>query len=252
MVKIVGVKFNHTCKIYYFDPKDIQFKKGEGVICSHPLFCFRPRSPLSILKDMTLRSGICCPYELTFRYAENAAANGVVFNFDAKVSGLEKTPGGWKVFTEDARTFEARAVVNCAGVRSDEINNFVSAEKYNIEARRGEYLMLDKDEDGTFSATMFQVPSKMGKGILVAPTVDGTVIVGPTAEDIGDKEDKATTFEGIEKVKAGARRTYPNLPLAKVITEFSGLRAHETTKGDFVLGEAPDAPFFFNALGVEF
>ena len=195
--------------------------------------------------------GICCPYELTFRYAENAAANGVVFNFDAKVSGLEKTPGGWKVFTEDARTFEARAVVNCAGVRSDEINNFVSAEKYNIEARRGEYLMLDKDEDGTFSATMFQVPSKMGKGILVAPTVDGTVIVGPTAEDIGDKEDKATTFEGIEKVKAGARRTYPNLPLAKVITEFSGLRAHETTKGDFVLGEAPDAPFFFNALGVE-
>ena len=91
----------------------------------------------------------------------------------------------------------------------------------------------------------------MGKGILVSPTVDGTVIVGPTAEDIPDKDDRATTYEGLEKVKAGAKRTYPKLPLGKVITEFSGLRAHETTVGDFILGEAPDAPLFFNAVGVE-
>ena len=195
--------------------------------------------------------GICCPYELTFRLAENAAANGVTFAFDARVSGLSSRVLGWRVDCADGRTFEARAVVNCAGIHSDEINNLVSATKYKIEARRGEYLMLDKDEDGTFSATMFQVPSKMGKGILVSPTVDGTVIVGPTAEDIPDKEDKATTYEGLEKVKAGARRTYPGLPLGKVITEFSGLRAHETTVGDFILGEAPDAPGFFNAVGVE-
>ena len=196
--------------------------------------------------------GICCPYELTFRSAENAAANGVEFVFDAKVVGIARVEGGgWKVSCEDGRGFEARAIVNCAGIHSDELNNMVSSTKYAIQARRGEYLMLDRDEDGTFSATMFQVPSKMGKGILVSPTVDGTVIVGPTAEDIGDKEDKATTYEGLEKVKAGARRTYPNLPLGKVITEFSGLRAHETTVGDFILGEAPDAPFFFNAVGVE-
>jgi len=195
--------------------------------------------------------GICCPYELTFRYAENAAANGASFFFDAKVSGLEKAGEGWRVSCEDGREFSARAVVNCAGIFSDELNNMVSATKYAIQARRGEYLMLDKDEDGTFSATMFQVPSKMGKGILVSPTVDGTVIVGPTAEDIPDKDDKATTYDGLEKVKAGARRTYPGLPLDKVITEFSGLRAHETTVGDFILGEAPDAPRFFNAVGVE-
>ena len=195
--------------------------------------------------------GICCPYELTFRAAENAAANGVEFTFDAKVVGIQKTSGGWQISCADGRTFSTKAVVNAAGIHSDELNNLVSATKYNIEARRGEYLMLDKDEDGTFSATMFQVPSKMGKGILVSPTVDGTVIVGPTAQDIPDKEDKATTYDGLEMVKAGARRTYPDLPLNKVITEFSGLRAHETTVGDFILGEAPDAPFFFNAVGVE-
>jgi len=195
--------------------------------------------------------GICCPYELTFRLAENAAANGVTFAFDAKVEKVERRGGQWSVSCSDGRAFEAKAVVNCAGIHSDEINNLVSQTKYSIEARRGEYLMLDRDEDGTFSATMFQVPSKMGKGILVSPTVDGTVIVGPTAEDISDKEDKATTYAGLEKVKEGARRTYPNLPLGKVITEFSGLRAHETTVGDFILGEVSDAPGFFNAVGVE-
>ena len=196
--------------------------------------------------------GICCPYQLAFRAAENAAANGVRFAFDAKVVSLERlSGGGWKIGCDDGRTFEAACVVNCAGLHSDELNNLVSATKYNIQARRGEYLMLDRDEEHSFSATMFQVPSKMGKGILVSPTVDGTVIVGPTAEDIPLKDDKATTYEGLEKVKEGARRTWPALPLAKVITEFSGLRAHETTVGDFILGEPQDAPCFFNAVGVE-
>ncbi|MBO7721846.1 MAG: FAD-dependent oxidoreductase, partial [Kiritimatiellae bacterium] len=195
--------------------------------------------------------GICCPYELTFRLAENAAANGVKFVFDAKVAAVERVGRGWRLVCEDGRGFAAKAVVNCAGIHSDELNNLVSATKYSIRARRGEYLMLDKDEDGAFSATVFQTPSKMGKGILVSPTVDGTIIVGPTAEDIPDKEDRATTYAGLEKAKAGARRTWPGLPLGKVITEFSGLRAHETTVGDFILGEATDAPGFFNAVGVE-
>ncbi|MBR3820524.1 MAG: FAD-dependent oxidoreductase, partial [Kiritimatiellae bacterium] len=196
--------------------------------------------------------GICCPYQLAFRAAENAAANGVRFVFDAKVVNFERlSDGGWKVGCDDGRAFESVCVINCAGLHSDELNNLVSSTKYSIQARRGEYLMLDRDEEHSFSATMFQVPSKMGKGILVSPTVDGTVIVGPTAEDIPLKDDKATTYEGLEKVKEGARRTWPGLPLAKVITEFSGLRAHETTVGDFILGEPSDAPGFFNAVGVE-
>lgn len=214
------------------------------------------RRESNVSKDATAAlwaptGGICCPYELTFRYAENAAANGAEFFFDAKVIDLAKENNLWKISCEDGRVFFARAVVNAAGINSDEINNKVCSTKYSIKARRGEYLMLDRDEDGVFSATMFQCPSKMGKGILVSPTVDGTVIVGPTAEDIEDKEDKATTFEGLEKVKSGAMQTYPGLPLNKVIAEFSGLRAHETTMGDFVIGEAPDAEFFFNALGIE-
>ncbi len=195
--------------------------------------------------------GICCPYELTFRMAENAAANGAEFVFDARVTGIVREGAGFRVTCEDGREFTAKALVNCAGCHSDELNNIIAPDKYSITARRGEYLMIDRDEEGAFSATMFQCPGPMGKGILVSPTVDGTLIVGPTAEDTPDKEDKATTYDGLEKVKAGARRTWPELPLGKVIAEFSGMRAHETTHGDFVVGEAPGVPGFFNALGVE-
>lgn len=202
---------------------------------------------------------ICCPYELTFRYAENAAANGVEFFFDAKVTGIRRevpageVPGDVKyiVSCEDGRVFAAKAVVNAAGLNSDEINNLASRVKYSIRARRGEYLMIDRDEEGAFTSTIFQCPGKMGKGVLVSPTVDGTLIVGPTAEDVDDKEDTATTAGGLEKLKALARKTWPGLPLGKVIAEFSGMRAHETTAGDFVIGEGVDAPLFFNALGVE-
>ena len=95
--------------------------------------------------------GICCPYELTFRASENAAANGVVFMFDAKVTSIEP---GWKLVCEDGRTVNAKTVVNAAGCCSDRLNNLVSSVKYSIRARRGEYLMLDRDEEHSFSATM--------------------------------------------------------------------------------------------------
>ena len=237
--------------------EDLKIRAGENgvpveIIGQGELRAREPNvSPEAVAALWAPTGGICCPYQLAFRAAENAAANGVRFAFDAKVEGLERKGDSWSVKCADGRTFAASCVINCAGVHSDELNNLVSSVKYSIQARRGEYLMLDRDEEHSFSATMFQVPSKMGKGILVSPTVDGTVIVGPTAEDIDCKDDKATTYDGIEKVKEGACRTWPGLPLAKVITEFSGLRAHETTVGDFILGEAPDAPGFFNAVGVE-
>jgi L-2-hydroxyglutarate oxidase LhgO len=262
--KELGVPFrrNGSLVVAFSEPeieglKDLEVRAKENnvpveLISAEELRRREPNiSPEAVAALWAPTGGICCPYELTFRAAENAAANGVKFMFDAKVVDLKKTENGWDVILEEGRAVSAKAVVNCAGLSSDTLNNIVSETKYNIQPRRGEYLLLDRDEEGSFTSTIFQVPTKMGKGILVSPTVDGTVIVGPTAEDILDKEDTATTVEGLEALKAGAFKTYPGLPLNKVITEFSGLRAHETTRGDFVLGEAPDAPGFFNALGVE-
>ncbi|QEY35588.1 NAD(P)/FAD-dependent oxidoreductase [Caproiciproducens galactitolivorans] len=193
--------------------------------------------------------GIVCPYEMTQAYAENAAMNGVTFYRQAEVTGIEKVEGGWKVISK-AGTFTAKAVVNCAGLYSDVINNMVSEDKISIVPRRGEYYIVDKKYADAFHASIFQLPTKMGKGILVTPTVDGTVLLGPTAEDIDDKTDTRTTAEGLAKVLKFASLTWEHIPMRNFITTYSGLRAH-CDRNDFVLGEAPDAPMFFNAAGVE-
>jgi glycerol-3-phosphate dehydrogenase len=193
--------------------------------------------------------GIVCPYELTQAFAENAAMNGVNFYREAEVIAVEKQQDGWKV-TSTAGTFAAKAVVNCAGLYSDQINNMVSEDKFTITPRRGEYYIVDKKFGDTFHASIFQLPTKMGKGILVTPTVDETVLIGPTAEDIDDKSDTQTTAEGLAKVLKYASLTWEHIPTRNFITTFSGLRAH-CNRDDFILGEAQDAPLFFNAGGVE-
>ena len=195
--------------------------------------------------------GICCPYELTFRLAQSAAANGVEFLFNSGVRSVSRDAGGgWRVETEDGRSMDAHAVVNAAGLYADELNNQVSAEKLTITPRRGEYLMIDKAYAGAFRSTVFQVPTPMGKGVLVSPTVDGTLIVGPTAENIADKADTRTTASGLEKIRQAAVRTWNAFPLSGVIATFAGLRARGD-RDDFVLGEPPDAPGFFNAAAIE-
>ncbi|MDO5112453.1 MAG: NAD(P)/FAD-dependent oxidoreductase, partial [Clostridia bacterium] len=194
--------------------------------------------------------GIVCPYELTQAFAENAAANGAEFRRNAAVTHIERqTDDLWRV-TSTAGTFLARAVVNCAGLYADVINNMVSEDKLTIHPRRGEYYLVDKAYAGTFHAAMFQLPTPMGKGILVAPTVDGTILLGPSAEDIENKDDTATTADGLKKVLEQARLTWENIPMRGFITTFAGIRAH-CDRDDFVIGEASDAPFFFNAAGIE-
>jgi len=194
--------------------------------------------------------GIVCPYELTTAYAENAAVNGVEFQFEVDVTGLRYEDEVWKVETADGQVLEARAVVNAAGYGSGKLNNMVSEEKLDILPRRGEYYMADKAFAKVFHSAMFQLPSDKGKGILVARTVDGSVLLGPTAEDVDDPTDTRTTTEGLAKVLREACRTWENIPTRNFITTFSGVRPRPST-GDFKLGEAPDAPFFFNAAGVE-
>lgn len=192
-------------------------------------------------------SGIVCPFELTLGFAENAARNGVEFRFDTEVTGVERKDGYWLLRTSRGNV-EARAVVNAAGVYADRLHNQVCEDKLNITARRGEYMLLDKTAGGHVAHTVFQMPGKYGKGVLVSPTVHGNLLMGPTAADIEEKENTATTRAGLDEVAKRSALAVENLPLRQVITSFAGLRAHEE-KDDFVLGEAAEC--FFDAAGVE-
>lgn len=194
-------------------------------------------------------AGIVCPYELTFAFAENACENGVEFFRNSKVVDIKKHENHFEVITEN-KVYKTKAVVNAAGVYSDFINNLVSKNKFNIIPRKGEYYLVDKAFAGSFNSTIFQLPTKMGKGVLVAPTVDGTILIGPTAEDIKDKDDTTTTSKGLENVLDLAKLTWESIPTRAFITNFSGVRSHPDTN-DFIIGEVSDAPLFFNAAGVE-
>lgn len=192
---------------------------------------------------------IVCPFHMTMAFAENAYENGVEFFLNTKVETIEKSENGYVIKT-NKDTFEAKAVVNAAGVYSDVFNNMVSKRKLNIIARKGEYMLLDKQAGCHVNQTIFQLPSKMGKGVLVSPTVHGNLLVGPTASDIEDKEGVNTTQKYLDSLGPTAALSVKNVPLRQVITSFAGLRAHEAD-GDFVIGEAEDAKNFYNAAGVE-
>ena len=194
-------------------------------------------------------AGVVCPFGMTYAFAENAAANGVEFRFLTRVKEVRKEDGGFAVVTE-CGIINTACVVNAAGVYADAVHNSVSDDKIRITPRRGEYVLFDREVGDTVSHTVFQLPGAKGKGVLVTPTVHGNLLVGPNAEDIEDKEDTSTSASGTDYVKNLALESVPALPYRSVITGFSGLRAHED-RGDFIIGEATDAPGFFDAAGIE-
>ena len=191
--------------------------------------------------------GIVCPFGLTYALAENAASNGVTFRFDSEVTGIEKIDGGWRVQTSRG-DLEARVVVNAAGVFSGKLHNMVSDDPMTIIPRRGDYFLLDRTTGGFVSRTIFQLPGKFGKGVLVAPTVHGNTIVGPTAFEVEDPDSTATTQAGLDDIRIKSGRAVKNLPLRQTITSFAGLRAHEP-RHDFFIGEI--APGFVDCAAIE-
>lgn len=193
--------------------------------------------------------GIVSPYEFNIALAESAAMNGVEFKLETEIVDIEKKQDGYILKTNKG-DIETKVVVNAAGVFGDKINNMVSEKKYHITARKGEYLLFDKTVGDMVQRTIFQLPTKMGKGVLVTPTADGNLLLGPTSVDVEEKDDFETTREGLDTVAEKAKLSIKEIPMRQVITSFAGLRAHEDNS-DFIIGEAEDAENFINAIGIE-
>lgn len=194
--------------------------------------------------------GIVCPFELTIALAENANVNGVDFMFDNEVTNIVRTEKGYTVVT-DKQEIETKVVINAAGVYADKIHQMVSKEAMHITARRGEYCLYDKQCGNMVDHTIFQLPSEFGKGVLFTPTVHGNLLIGPTAEDIPDKEATCTTSAGMDKARMKASESVEMMPPGRLmITSFSGLRAHEDGD-DFIIGSPKDAERFFDVAGIE-
>ncbi|MCH5197867.1 MAG: NAD(P)/FAD-dependent oxidoreductase [Oscillospiraceae bacterium] len=194
-------------------------------------------------------AGIVCPYELTIAAAENAVSNGVQFIRNCRVTAIRFKEGVFSLETAQGM-IEAKYVVNAAGVHSDEIAKMVGDNSFDIIPRAGEYFILDKSVGNLVSHTIFQCPSKLGKGVLVTGTVDGNLLIGPTASDIEDKDNKATTLAGLNDVKKLASKSCKNVSARNAITSFTGVRARATTD-DFIIGPIESNAQFINAAGIE-
>lgn len=193
--------------------------------------------------------GIVCPFGLTIALAENACENGVEFYLGTEVTEITKS-GDCYVVKTNKGCFEARIVINAAGIYADKLHAMVSGKPMHIVARKGEYCLMDKAVGTTVSHTVFQLPTIYGKGVLVTPTVHGNLLTGPTAVDIEDKENTQTTAEGMEDLLRRASLSVPCISKRQIITSFTGLRAHEAGH-DFIIEEAEDAPGFIDVAGME-
>lgn len=191
---------------------------------------------------------ITCPYELTIAAVGNAMDNGVELKLNFAVADIKEQDGIYEVQASDGQFVKTKYVIDSAGLYSDSIAQMVGDDSFDVHPRRGEYILLDRECGDLVSHTIFRTPTKMGKGILISPTVDGNLLLGPTSVDMEDKEDKSTTAGGFADVIRQAQENVNGIPFGKTITSFCGLRAVGST-GDFII--KADKPGFITLAGIE-
>ena len=193
-------------------------------------------------------AAIVSPWEFALAMAEVAVRNGVELHRSCPVTHIEKTAGGWALTTPSG-IVETRYIINAAGISAQAVHDMAAPHKFTIQPTRGEYYLLDKSEGSRVHHVIFQCPNENGKGVLVAPTVHGNLIVGPNADPV-EGDDTACTAAGLAFVSAAARRSVPNIRFSESIRNFAGVRANVDT-GDFVIGEAEGAPGFIDLAGMK-
>ncbi|MDV3426006.1 MAG: NAD(P)/FAD-dependent oxidoreductase [Bacillota bacterium] len=223
---------------------------GLSILNESQVFEMEPNLNSNVKAALYAKTGaIVSPYEMTAAMAENAYINGAEFAFEAEVINIIRETDGYSIVTKN-KTYRSKIVINAAGLYADKINNLVSDKKFNIIGRKGQYCLFDREAGNTVGKVIFQLPTEMGKGVLVTPTIGGNLLIGPNAQDADEKDDLTTTQEGMDEILKKAGLSIKQVPARLIITSFSGLRAHAES-GDFIIGEASGADGFINAAGIE-
>ncbi len=212
---------------------------------------------------LSSESGVISPFELTLGAMENAVHNGAELLLSSPVTAMQRQEDGSFVLTAGEHTIQAKTVVNAAGICADKVyemamecavgDEVIEAhqQSFSIVPRLGEYMLLDKSEGMTVCHVVFRIPGETSKGIIVAPTVDGNLLLGPSLSQHSDREDTSTTTAGMEQVCEGARRLVPEVNLPAVIKSYAGLRATtDRADHDFIVGRTP-IKGVYNAAGIE-
>ena len=222
---------------------------GIRLLSAEETFAMEPNLAPTVVGALYAPSAaIVSPWEFALAMAEVAVHNGVELHRSCPVTRIEKTAGGWALTTPSG-IVETRYIINAAGISAQAVHDMAAPHKFTIQPTRGEYYLLDKSEGSRVHHVIFQCPNENGKGVLVAPTVHGNLIVGPNADPV-EGDDTACTAAGLAFVSAAARRSVPNIRFNESIRNFAGVRANVDT-GDFVIGEAEGAPGFIDLAGMK-
>jgi len=193
-------------------------------------------------------AGIISPYRWVYDFAQNAAENGVEIRADTEVKNIIPLKPGFKIETS-GESILARFIVNAAGLYADEISKMAGVGSFKITPRKGEEFLLDKKREHITKHLLFPLPSKTSKGILVTRTADGNPMIGPTSEEVDDKDDLATTAGGLQKALAGARLLVPSISENDIIAYFAGLRP--VAGDDFIIRHEDKVPGLVNVAGIQ-
>lgn len=193
---------------------------------------------------------IVCPYELTIAAIGNAIDNGAELVTDFNVINAVKNNGYFTLKSAKGKTVDAKTVINVAGAGSGKVAELFGDNTVKIGYRRGEYILLDRESGDLVSHTLFFTPTEKGKGILVTQTVDGNILLGPTAEEIGNGY-TATTENGLYSVVKKAKEMVNNIPLNSTITSFAGVRAYSADRHDFIVEKSAVVDGLINVCGIE-
>ncbi|MBC7320373.1 NAD(P)/FAD-dependent oxidoreductase [bacterium] len=221
------------------------------IITQEKLFELEPNISKDIKGALWVKdTAITAPVELAIAFRENAEKNGVRFILDTTVIGFEVEDGRIESVRTDRGILRAKWIINAAGVNSDDIARLAGDDSFSITPVKGEYALFDKEIGNWVNHIIFPLPTETTKGILVLPTVDGNLLVGPN-ECITSKEDTNVTEEGLKEVLTFAKREFPDLPLNMLITVFAGLRAKELNRKDFVIEPSPVVENLINVGGIQ-
>lgn len=223
----------------------LSFLSGDEARALEP--SLNPKITLALRSET---AGIVCPYELTIAAIGNAMDNGVELKTGCEVTDIKKIEGGYAVFDKSGGETRTKTVVNCAGIAADKIANMLGDCSFRIGARRGEYLLLDRSAFGLVYHTVFGVPDERGKGVLLTPTVDGNILIGPTSVNQDDRDDNSVKSDGIEYIKQTSRRLSEKIPFGATITSFAGIRAY-SDRHDFIIERSAVEKGLINVAGIE-
>ncbi len=193
-------------------------------------------------------AGVTSPYEMAIAMMENAIANGCELKLNTEVAHIKEVDGVFEVKDTSGNIYYSKLVVNCAGVNSAHVSHMVGIDKFKIIPRSGEYILFVRGTGSLVKHVLFQMPTDMGKGILVTPTYHGNLLLGPDAQD-EEEIDRETHADRLVKIYQQALMTCDKINPQLFLRSFTGVRATSSTH-DFII-EASEVEGFIQCAGIQ-